>query len=84
MIEGQLDIKIQIREELKKGLIFGLRARLAIGLVLGFVAYGDEVLHLMQTLSHSTRAYIINANGLKGFVTSFDIKKHLQAADESG
>ena len=84
MIESQLDIKIQIREELKKGLIFGLRARLAIGLVLGFVAHGDEVLRLMQTLSHSTRAYIINANGLTGFVKSFDIKKHLQAADESG
>ena len=84
MIEGQLDIKIQIREELKKGLIFGLQARLAIGIILGFAAYGDEVLQLMQTLSHSTRAYIINANGLKGFVKSNDIKKYLQAADESG
>ena len=44
MIEGQLDIKLQISGELKKSLIFGLQARLPIGLVLGFVAYGDEVL----------------------------------------
>ena len=38
----------------------------------------------MQSLSHSTRAFIVNADGLLGFLLSFDIIEHLKAADESG
>ena len=36
---------------------------------------------LMQTLSHQSRAYIINANGEPGFV-HLDIMYLLKAADE--
>ena len=36
----------------------------------------------MQTVSHSTWAYIINAKGLPGFICKFDIIKALKNADE--
>ena len=39
---------------------------------------------MMQSLSHSTRAYIINANGLQGFVLKFEIIKALEREKKSG
>ena len=39
---------------------------------------------LMQTLSHGTRAYICNADGLHGFVYELHITELLNDADESG
>ena len=39
---------------------------------------------LLQTLSHGTRAYITNADGLHGFIMTFDISKHLKEADGAG
>ena len=80
----EFDIKVQIKDELKKGLIFGLKARPTIGITLSFVGYRDEVMPLMQTLSHATRAFIVNANGLPGFVVQFDIVKHLKEEDKAG
>ena len=62
-----------IKEELKKGLIFGLEARPPIGIVLGFFGYQHQVMKMMQCLSHGTRAYIVNADGLPGFVLELDI-----------
>jgi len=38
MIEN-FDVKVQIRDDLKKGLMFGLGARLPIAKVLGFAGY---------------------------------------------
>ena len=73
-----------IKEELKKGLIFGLEARPPIGIVLGFFGYQHQVMKLMQCLSHGTRAYIVNAEGLPGFVLEFDIIRFLRKADEAG
>ena len=60
--------KVPIKEELKKSLIFGLESRLPIGIILGFVGYRHTVIALMQTISHGTRAFIINANALPGFI----------------
>ena len=37
----------------------------------------------MQTISNATRAYIINADGLRGFLIEMDILKALREADES-
>ena len=62
------EIKVKIKPGLKKALILNLQARPAIGLVLGFLGYRHQVIPLLQKLCHATRAYIINANGLPGFV----------------
>ena len=64
MLQDQWDIKVTIKSDLKKTLVFGFRSRLPIGVVLSFVGYRHEVLPVMQVLSHSTRAYICNADGL--------------------
>ena len=37
----------------------------------------------MQLLSHASRAYIINADGLPGFLVKFDIVRYLKALDET-
>ena len=76
--------RVKIREDLKKGLIFGLEARQPIGIILGFVGYAHQVMPLMQLLSHGTRAYIVNAEGLRGFVTKFNIVYYLRWADRAG
>ena len=58
-----------------------MHARPTIGIIFGFVGHSHEVIPLMQTLSHGTRAYITNADGLHGFVMTFDISKHLKEAE---
>ena len=83
-MSDSFDIVVPIRDELKKSLIFELKARPPIALILGFSNLRHQVMPLMQTISHSTWAYITNANGLPGFVISFDIMKHLKEADEAG
>ena len=77
-------IKVSIKDELKKDLIFGIGARPPIGLILGFCGFHHQVMEKMQCLSHGTRAYIINADGLPGFLYKFDIIRHLEQADEAG
>ena len=64
---SKIVVKVPIKEELKRGLIFGLKARPPIGIILSFLGYSYEVFELMQTLSHRTRAFIFNAQGLNGF-----------------
>ena len=67
------DVIVSIRDELKRELILGLKARPAIALILGFSGYRHQVNPVMKTLSHTTRAYFINADGLSAFVKGFDI-----------
>ena len=76
--------KVLIKEELKKCLIFNLKARLPIGIILGFTGYRHEILHLMMNISHATRAYIVNANGLSGFLENIEIIKFLKDSDARG
>ena len=73
-----------IKDELRKSLIFGIGARPPIGIILGFYGFRHQVLILMQCLSHGTRAFIVNADGLPGFVLEFDISRLLKRADEAG
>ena len=56
---------------MKKGLILGLQARPAIGIVLRFAGYKEDVMETMQNLSHGTRAYLTNADFLKGFLIKY-------------
>lgn len=78
------DINEQIRDDLKKGLIFDLEARLPAATILAYSGYRREVLPLMQNISHATRAFIWNADGLLGFVQKVDIKNILVAAEKMG
>ena len=55
----------------------GLKSRLTIALILSFLAHSEDILFLLQILNHSTRAYIQNAKGLKGFLVHFDFKLEL-------
>ena len=66
---------MQIKEELKSSLIFGFAARLPIAMILSYLAYRDVVISKLQKLSHSTRAYIVNAEGLPGFLVLDIIKE---------
>ena len=81
-----LQILVPIREELKKNLVFGIEARPPIGIMLGFFGFSHQVMKLMKCLSHGTRAYIVNADGLPGFLLKFklDIIPFLREADEAG
>ena len=80
----EFEIKVTIKEELKKSLIFGLPARLPAAVILGFLGWRHEVMAIMQNLSHQTRAYICNADALLGFVDQIDILKVLKDADKKG
>ena len=77
------DIKVPIKQNLLKSLILGLNSRLAIGVVLSYLDYSSEVIETLQVLSHSTRAYIYNAGGLKGFLKSGPISILYKLAQSS-
>ena len=76
-MSDNLDIKVSIKEELKSVLIFGLQARPPIAHILSFLGYIHEVMPIMQTLSHSTRAYVINTDGLKSFLVGGGLPRYL-------
>ena len=76
------EIRAPIKDELQKCLIFGLEARLPIGIILSHCGLSHEVMPLMQTLAHPTRAFIWNANGLRGFLVEQQIIPTLKAADK--
>ena len=83
-MSDHFDIKVDIKEDLEKGLIFGLSARPPIAMILGFIDFQHEVLPILQTVSHETRAYTINADGLKSFIQEFEITKFIQSAEANG
>ena len=61
--------KVMIRDECRRKLPFGnLKTRNGTAIVLSYYGNNVEVFELMQTTSHLSRAFIINANGLKGFL----------------
>ena len=64
MLRDKFDIKVPIKESKKKTLILGFRARLPIGVFCGYLGSRHEVIPLLQILSHETRAFIWNADGL--------------------
>ena len=48
---------------------------------MSYYGFRLDVYRLMQTLSHQSRAFITNANGLKGFIQSFDLTRFLEIAE---
>ena len=70
-------IKVPIKGKLRSCLILGLKSRLSIALILSYLAHSEEILFLLQKLNHSTRAYIYNAKGLKGFLVPLNIGHEL-------
>ena len=64
MFRDSFEINVSIRQELLKGLIFGFNSRLPIGIMLSYYGHRHEVVPLLQELSHATRAYIYNEDGL--------------------
>ena len=59
-------------------------SRLALAKVFSFFGYKHEVCYLLQCLSHRSRAYNLNEEGLKGFVREFDLRRMMDAALELG
>ena len=83
-MNGTFQVRVEIKGQLSKNLIFCMKARLPIGIILGFLGYRHQVMPIMQSLSHTTRAYIFNAQGLPGFVLKANIIKILKEFDRQG
>ena len=66
-VAQNLEIKVEIVEQLKTCLPF-LKARFPNAVILSYLGFRHEVIPIMQIISHTTRAYIINADCLKGFL----------------
>ena len=47
MLRQDWNVKVQIRDDLKKSLIFGFESRLPIAVILGFAGYRHEILPVM-------------------------------------
>ena len=72
-----------IRESLLKSIPFScIQSRNAASEILSFIDYKEEVILLLQTLSHKTRAFIYNAHGLQGFLVSLDVMGILRFAQK--
>ena len=71
-----------IKNELRKVLPLHpkLQSRNPTATILAYVEYRNEILVLMQVLCHSTRAFIRNAGGLKGFLIAEPVEKVLKEA----
>ena len=63
------EVYIAIREEQLRCLPFGpLKSRNVSAVMLSFYGTSEIVYQMLRTVSHTTRAYITNAVGLKGFL----------------
>ena len=80
--------KVAIKKQYLKAIPFGkLQSRAPVAIMLSFYGFNFQVQNLMQKLSHKTRAYFVNAGGLKGFLvvgTVFAILKNTKARGKLG
>lgn len=64
-----INFKVAIHFQDSSKLPFGqLQSRIGIALVLSYLDFNEEIADLMQKISHLSRVYFINGNGLKGFL----------------
>ena len=74
---------MKINSNLVRSLPFGaLQARSVIAIVFSYADYKDQVIRLILRLSHNARAYIHNADGLKGFLIEDKILKALSGKQD--
>ena len=78
------DLRVNIRVEHYPKLPFSLESRNGVAIVFSYFGDSEEVSCFMQTASHMTRAYYINAKGLKGFLVPYSIVKDLREAMANG
>ena len=56
------EFEVSIKDERRKLMPFAkMQSRVTVAIMLGFLGDSDEILNLMQRLSHTTRAYLVNA-----------------------
>ena len=78
---------VPIKEDFFKSMPFeekGITARASCAIILAFYGYSSDVVALLQELSHKTRAYIWNAQGLPGFLIKADLLHILTQLDKRG
>ena len=70
----EIKAHLSIKQDKLKSLPFkGLQSRLVTATVLQYTGYKEDVLPMMQKLSESSRAFIYNASGLKGFLIAANV-----------
>ena len=68
---SQWDIIVKLKTDLRKKSPLGkLTSRHVVAVVLQHLGYQEEVLILMQQMSHCSRAFINEVNGLTGILKS--------------
>ena len=60
-----------------------LQSRHVAAVMLSFFGSNEEVYEILRKASHKTRAYITNANGLKGFLVPFSVLGVLRTISEA-
>ena len=81
----KFDIKAPIKTDYLKEMPFkGIDGRLSMAIFWSYAGYKEDVLDKLQVLSHRSRAYIYNANGLNGFLVEKRIIRTLELAKKDG
>ena len=79
--EMMLDTVIAFRQDHRKSIPFAnIKSRNAAAILLSYYGNPREVYELMRIASHKTRAYIVNAGGLKGYLVNYSFLTILQKA----
>ena len=75
--EETWDTKVAIKEDKRHGQAFNpsLPSNHTTAVVLSFFGLKNEVCRMLQTLSHQARAYIVNQNGLPGFLVAWQLEE---------
>ena len=82
-IRDEWDICLEIKKNKSKGFTLKLQARI-FAIVFSYMDYRYRVISLLQVLSHGTRAYVWNLDGLKGYVKKIEIMTELQLLESRG
>ena len=80
----KFEVDVPIKENYSKLIPFlGLQARGPVANIFSYFGHKDQVSDLMQVLSHSTRAYFVNSEGLGGFLIPYNVINILIQGEKS-